>query len=70
MLEVGDRVIIRGEEKPLTIKRIIVHNDFKVGPIVSKVYRLYFEENHQPEFDWRVEQIIKHNEEEENGSAE
>ena len=64
MLEVGDKVIIKDEETPLTVKEIITHSDFRVGPQTYTVYRLYFEEDHQPEFDWRVTKIIKHNEEE------
>lgn len=62
-LEVGDKVIIKDEQEPLTIKDITVYDDFKVGSKVYTSRRLYFEEDHQPEFDWRVTQIIKKGEE-------
>lgn len=65
MIEVGDKVIIKNENKPVTVKHIIVHDNFKIGPEVFKVHRLYFEEDHQPEFDWRVTKIIKKGEDNE-----
>lgn len=65
MIEVGDKVIIKDEETPLTVRYITVHDNFKVGPQTYKVHRLYFEEDHQPEFEWRVTRIIKKGEDNE-----
>lgn len=57
MIEVGDKVRIKDEPNLLTVKYIIDHRGFKVGPNVYTVQRLYFEEDHQPEYDWRVTEI-------------
>lgn len=55
--KVGDKVIIRGELNPLTIKEVVDHPNFKVGPNVYTVQRLYFVEKHQPEWDWRATHV-------------
>lgn len=56
-IEVGDKVRIKQEKDLLTVKYIIENDDFKVGPNTYTVQRLYFEEDHQPEYDWRVTEV-------------
>lgn len=56
-IEVGDKVRIKNEPNLLTVKYIIENDNFKVGPNTYTVQRLYFEENHQPEYNWRVTEI-------------
>ena len=55
--KVGEKVMIRGELNPLTIKEVVDHPNFKVGPNVYTVQRLYFVEKHQPEWDWRATHV-------------
>lgn len=56
-IEIGDKVRIKDEPNLLTVKYIIDHDNFRVGPETYTVQRLYFEEDHQPEYDWRVTEI-------------
>ena len=56
-IEVGDKVRIKDEPETLTVKYIIENPEFKAGPNTYNVQRLYFEEDHQPEYDWRVTEI-------------
>ena len=56
-IEVGDKVRIKDETELLTVRYIIDHDNFKAGPNVYTVQRLYFKEDHQPEYDWRVTEV-------------
>ena len=53
----GDKIMIRGEISPLTIREVVEHPNFKVGPNIYNMQRLYFVEKHQPEWDWRATHI-------------
>ena len=57
-LKKGDKVIIKNETEPLTIREIVEHKNFRVGPKDYTVRRLYFVEKHQPEFEWRISKIL------------
>lgn len=56
-IKIGDKVRIKDEPNLLTVKYIIEDDNFRAGPETYTVQRLYFVENHQPEYDWRVTEI-------------
>lgn len=58
MIKAGDRVKIKGEDKIFHVRTVIDHPNFKVGPDTFTIQRVYFVEDHQPEFEWRITEIL------------
>lgn len=58
VFDIGSKVFIGKEVKPLTIREIKEETvTIENKPVVLK--RLYFKEKHQPEYDWRVKKVEK-----------
>ena len=55
-IKIGNKVRIGKEQNFLTVKDISTQI-VKIGPNEVELKRLYFEERHQPEFDWRVKEV-------------
>jgi hypothetical protein len=55
-VEIGDMVRIGKESRFITIKEILPET-VRIGKEDVVLKRLYFEEKHQPEFDWRIKEV-------------
>jgi hypothetical protein len=55
-VEIGDMVRIGKESRFVTIKEILPET-VRIGKEDVVLKRLYFEEKHQPEFDWRIKEV-------------
>lgn len=54
----GDKVLLKGESSPLTVKDIIIE-DVKVTRVLTVPFtRLYFKEYHAPVYSWKVVEIL------------